>query len=46
LASSPTAIRRAIEQTRRLLDERGTAIEPVTPPTPLIHLTTKTKPTC
>jgi hypothetical protein len=45
-ASSPTAIRRVIDQTRRLLDEHGTAIDPVTLPAPLIDLITKIKSAC
>jgi hypothetical protein len=41
--SSPTAIRRAIDQTRGLLDEHGTVITPVTLPAPLAVLLNKIK---
>jgi hypothetical protein len=44
--SSPTAIRRSIDQTRRLLDEHGATIEPVTLPAPLTDLITKIEPAC
>jgi hypothetical protein len=42
-ASSRGTIRRVIAQTRQLLDQHDTAIEPVTLPVPLTDLITKIK---
>jgi hypothetical protein len=43
---SRSTIRRAIIETRQLLDEHGTTIEPVTLPAPLPELIAKIKSAC